>query len=315
MGSAAKTAIIFPGQGSQYVGMTRDFLEGDAEARELMARAEEISRLPLQKLCLEGPIEELTRTLNLQPALTAANLICFAAVRQAGIKADFFAGHSLGEYAALAAAGVLSFADTIRLVTERGRLMEREAAQNPGSMAAVVKLDIAAVREIVARAAARGRITVANHNSEAQVVISGETAALEAAAALVKERGGKAIALPVSGAWHSELIAGAVPDFEKIMAATPFSSPATPLLFNVTAAPEQDPAAIRAIMARQLAATVRWYEIVQRLLAEEVRFFIEVGPKTVLSGLLKKIVPADYPCTVLQVDSPETLAECRQAIG
>ena len=307
MAESAKTAIIFPGQGSQYVGMGREFLARNPEARELMAQAEEISGLPLGRLCLEGPAEELTRTLNLQPALTVINLISLQAVEQAGIKADYYAGHSLGEYSALAAAKVLSFADTIRLVTERGRLMEREAEQNPGAMAAVVKLDLATVQEIVVAAAGQGRLTIANHNSAAQVVISGDSAAVAAAAALAKERGGKAISLPVSGAWHSELIAGAVPDFERIMAATPFNPPATPLLFNVTAAPEEAPTAIKAIMARQIAATVRWYEIVENLRAAGVQTFIEVGPKNVLSSLLKKIIPADSPCRILQVESPETL--------
>ncbi len=308
MADLGKTAIIFPGQGSQYVGMGREFLAQDPEARTLLAQAEELSGLPLGRFCLEGPTEELTRTLNLQPALTVINLICFGAVERAGIRADYYAGHSLGEYSALAAAGVLSFADTIRLVTERGRLMEREAAQNPGTMAAVVKLDLATVREIVAQAAGQGRLTIANHNSAAQGVISGDSAAVAAAAALAKERGGKAIPLPVSGAWHSELIAGAIPDFARIMAATPFNPPATPLLFNVTAAPEEEPTAIKEIMARQIAATVRWYEIVENLRTAGVQTFIEVGPKNVLSGLLKKILPADSPCRILQVENPETLA-------
>lgn len=308
MKNQVKTAIMFPGQGSQYLGMGREFLAADPEAGAMLAQAEAISGLPLQKLCLEGPEDELTRTLHLQPALTAINLICWRAVSQAGIKADFFIGHSLGEYAALAAAGVLSFADTMALVTRRGRLMEREATANPGAMAAVVKLDIATVGEIVAAASAQGRLAVANHNSQAQIVISGDIAAVAAAAVLVKEKGGKAIPLKVSGAWHSPLIAGAVADFSQALAELPVQPPRTPVLFNVTAAPEQDPAAIRQIMACQIAATVRWHEIIQRLLAEGVGCFIEVGPKTVLSGLLKKMVPADYPCTIHQIDTPDLLA-------
>jgi len=314
MKKSAKTAIMFPGQGSQYIGMGQDFLAEHGEARDFLTRAAEISGLPLARLCLEGPEDELTRTLHLQPALTAINLICWQAMDRAGIKADFFVGHSLGEYAALAAAGVLSFDDTIRLVTRRGSLMEREAAANPGAMAALVKLDIETVREIVAGAAAHGRLAIANHNSAAQIVISGEAPAVAAAAALAKERGGKAIPLKVSGAWHSELIRGAVTDFTQALAEVPVAAPRTPILFNVTAAPEHDPARIREIMARQIAATVRWYEIVQRLIAEDVRTFIEVGPKTVLSGLVRKIVPADYDCAILQVDSPATLAACRQAL-
>lgn len=314
MKKGAKTAIMFPGQGSQYIGMGQDFLAESGEARDFLTRAAEISGLPLARLCLEGPEEELTRTLHLQPALTAINLICWQAAERAGIKADFFVGHSLGEYAALTAAGVLSFDDTIRLVTRRGSLMEREAAANPGAMAALVKLDIETVREIVAGAGAQGRLAIANHNSAAQIVISGEAQAVAAAAVLAKAKGGKAIPLKVSGAWHSELIRGAVADFTNALAEVPVVAPRTPILFNVTAAPEHDPARIREIMARQIAATVRWHEIVQRLVAEDVRVFIEVGPKTVLSGLVRKIIPADYDCAILQVDSPATLAACRQAL-
>jgi [acyl-carrier-protein] S-malonyltransferase len=241
--------------------------------------------------------------------MTVMNLICWQALAKAGVKPAFFAGHSLGEYGALAAAGIVSPEDTLGLVTERGRLMEREAAANPGGMQAVVKLPIETVRGIVESAKAAGKITVANHNSAEQIVISGEEAALAVAAPLVKEKGGKAIPLKVSGAWHSELIAGAVPDFEAAMAKVTFNAPATPVLFNVTAASESDPAAIRRIMARQIASTVRWLEIVERLMAEEVRVFIEVGPKTVLTGLLGKIIPPDYEHRCFQFDTPEGLAK------
>jgi len=308
--AAQKIAVIFPGQGSQYVGMAKEFLEENVEARELMAMAERVSGMPLRRLCLEGSMEELTRTLHLQPAMTVVNLICWQALKKAGVKADFFAGHSLGEYAALCAAGVMTPEETLTLVTERGRLMEREAGANPGGMHAVVKLDIDTVRQIVTTAQAKGALTLANHNSVEQIVISGESAALEEAAALVKEKGGKAIPLKVSGAWHSDLIKGAVPDFEQALAKVDVKAPHTPLLFNVTAAAETDPATIRATMARQIAATVRWYEIVQHLLAAGVDTFIEVGPKTVLTGLMKKILPPDSLHKTLQMDTPATLAQC-----
>ena len=294
MEKAQKTAILFPGQGSQYVGMGKDFLEQDQDANALMAMAEKVSNMPLRSLCLEGPMEELTRTLHLQPAITVINLICWQAVAKTGLKPAFFAGHSLGEYSALCAAGVLNAEETLALVTERGRLMERESNNNPGSMQAVVKLGIDEVRSIVDGVKGQGEIAVANHNSEQQVVISGQVTALEAAAAAVKEKGGKAIPLKVSGAWHSNLVKDAIPDFEQAMATMTFHAPQTPVLFNVTAEAQSDPGLVREIMAKQIASTVRWFEIIQRMMAEEVRVFVEVGPKNVLTGLLKKIIPADY---------------------
>ncbi len=304
-----KIAVLFPGQGSQFLGMGREFLDTDPAARALMTEAEKISGFPLSRLCQDGPLEELTRTVHLQPAMTVMNLICWQALAKAGVKPAFFAGHSLGEYGALAAAGIVSPEDTLALVTERGRLMERESVANPGGMQAVVKLPIQQVRAIVESARAQGKLTVANHNSAEQIVISGEIAALEAAAELVKKEGGKAIPLKVSGAWHSQLIQAAIPDFEVAMAKISFSSPHTPVLFNVTAAEEGDPEVIRRIMARQIASTVRWFEIIQKMMAEEVRVFIEVGPKNVLTGLLKKIIPVEYEHRCFQFDTPEGLTK------
>jgi len=302
-----KTVFLFPGQGSQYVGMGGKFLETDAVARDLMAKACEISGFPLQKLCLEGPIEELTRTAHLQPAITVLNLICLQALLKAGVKPDYVAGHSLGEYAALCAAGVAGPEDTLKLVTERGRLMEREADRNPGVMYAILGMVFDEVKDVIDSVKDQGIITAANHNSEKQIVISGEASPLEAAAAIVTEKGGKAIPLKVSGAWHSDLVAGAGDDFSTFMAGVEFKSPQIPLLFNVTAAEESDPAAIRTIMSRQIASTVRWFDIMNKLVDQGVRTFVEVGPKTVLTGLAKKILPGDLGCRLLQVDTPEAV--------
>jgi [acyl-carrier-protein] S-malonyltransferase len=177
--SDTKTAILFPGQGSQFVGMGKEFLDSEPAAAELMAMAESVSGFPIRRLCTEGPLEELTRAVHLQPALTAINLICWQGLRQAGIDADFFAGHSLGEYSALCGAGVLSPEDTLVLVTERGRLMEREGRKNPGGMLAVLGLVYDEVEELIAGLGNEGVITAANHNAEKQVVISGEHAVLE----------------------------------------------------------------------------------------------------------------------------------------
>ncbi len=300
-------AILFPGQGSQYVGMARDFLETSAEARHLFDRAEEISGLPIKKLCLEGPMADLTRTLHLQPAVTAVNLVCWQALRRTGLAARFVAGHSLGEYSALCAAGVLDVDDTLRLVSERGRLMEREAAANPGAMAAVLGLPMEQVEAIIA-AVEEGVVTVANFNTPQQIVISGSKEGVRKASAMVKEQGGKPVPLKVSGAWHSPLIAGAIEDFTAFMADIPFHRPDIPVLLNVTGRPEEDPATIRKQLARQVAAMVRWVDIIEYLVDQDVRTFIEVGPKSVLSGLVKKTISADYDCRILQVDTPEKIA-------
>ncbi|PLX50600.1 MAG: [acyl-carrier-protein] S-malonyltransferase [Desulfobulbaceae bacterium] len=310
----SKIAILFPGQGSQFVGMGKEFLESDSDAQALMATAEEISGFPLGKLCLEGPMEDLTRTLHLQPAITVLNLICWQAMAKAGVKGDFFAGHSLGEYSALHAAGVLSVEDTLKLVTERGRLMEREATANPGAMSAILKLGIKDVEEIVTACKDRGEVTAANYNSAQQIVISGAKEAVAAAGALAADKGGKAVPLPVSGAWHSKLIAGAIPDFEKAMAAVTFKPPQSTMLFNVTAAPESDPEAIRTIMSRQIAAMVRWYESIMNMYDQGATIFIEVGPKKVLTGLMKKLLPAGHDCTCLQVEDPASLATCLEKL-
>ena len=305
----SKTAIIFPGQGSQFVGMGQAFLESDAAAQALMAKAEEISGFPLGRLCTEGPMEDLTRTLHLQPAMTVLNLICWQALNKAGVQADFFAGHSLGEYSALCASGVLSVEDCLGLVTERGRLMEREATANPGAMTAILKLDIAAVEEVVDACQDKGVVTVANYNTSQQIVISGEAAAVAVAGELAGERGGRAIVLPVSGAWHSSLISGAIPDFEKAMSTAQFNAPKGTVIFNVTAASENEPDEIRAIMSRQIAARVRWYDSVNAMVEQGVTTFIEVGPKKVLTGMMKKLLPAGHDCTCVQVESPEGIAK------
>lgn len=314
MGSK-KTAILFPGQGSQFVGMGKEFIESDEDALSLMEMAESTSSYPLKKLCLEGPMAELTRTAFLQPAITVTNLICWQAAQKAGLRADFFAGHSLGEYSALCGAGVLTAEDTIKLVTERGKLMEREAEKNPGSMRAVLGLTLDEVQDILNGLTGDGSITAANYNSEKQIVVSGEVAMLDEMAPVVSEKGGKAIPLPVSGAWHSSLIEGAVPDFIDIMSNISFNYPAKPLLFNVTGNVENDPAAIRDIMAKQIASMVRWVDIVKELMKNEVNVFIEVGPKKVLTGLIKKIIPADYQYISLQFDAPEKLESCLKEIN
>ena len=308
-------AVLFPGQGSQFIGMGKEFMETDPEAEKLMDLAESISSAPLRKLCLEGPMEELTKAVYLQPALTAINLMCWQAVRKAGIQADYFAGHSLGEYSALCAAGILTVENTLKLVSERGRLSEREGQKNPGGMQAILGLTLPEVEEILAALPEKDMATVANYNTETQIVISGYHDTLARIDAIVWEKKGKALTLNVSVANHSPLVAGAIPDFEKIMAGISFSPPQRPVLFNVTAAEEEDPDIIRAIMGRQIASRVSWYETINNLVARGVKIFIEVGPRKVLSGLTKKIVPKSSGCQMFQVESPESLGRCLESLS
>ncbi|HBI14625.1 MAG TPA: [acyl-carrier-protein] S-malonyltransferase [Desulfobulbaceae bacterium] len=311
-----KTAIIFPGQGSQFVGMGREFLEADSAAGELMAMAERQSGFPLRGLCLEGPLGELTRVLHLQPAVTAVNLICWQALQRAlpELQPAFFAGHSLGEYSALCAAGVVSAEDCLSLVTRRGEFMEREGAAHSGGMRAVLGLKVAEVDQLLAEYAGEGVVVVANHNSEKQVVVSGDAAGLDGFSLVCEDRGAKVIPLNVSVANHSPLVAGAVEDFAAFMAGIEFRRPQVPVLFNVTAGEEDDPAAIRTIMAEQIAARVRWFEVVNRMIGAGVQVIVEVGPKNVLTGLVKKIVPRGE-VTCVQFDTPEGLARVIAEIG
>jgi [acyl-carrier-protein] S-malonyltransferase len=312
-----KVAVLFPGQGSQYLGMGREFIETDSDCAAIMEQAEAVCDFPLRKLCFEGPMEELTRAVHLQPAITVTNLVCWQALRKAWgdtFTVSCFAGHSLGEYSALCAAGVLSIEDTIRLVTRRGMLSDLEGQKHPGSMRAVVGLNIAEVEGIVARCAEFGVVTVANHNTEQQIVISGEVAALDAASVLATTAGARVIPLAVSVANHSPLVADAVPPFADFMSQVAFQCPSTPVYFNVLAATEQDPAAIREIMARQIVSRVRWVELMQSMLAQGVDTFVEVGPKAVLKGMMRKIVPKGQEYQAFQVDTPESLAQCLQQL-
>jgi len=312
-----KTALLFPGQGSQYIGMGQDFAQQDEKSQDLFSLADKLSAMPLQRLCAEGPLEDLTRALHLQPALTTVDLICYQQLMAAlpELSPAFVAGHSLGEYSALHAAGVLSVEDTIRLVTRRGELMEREGAKNPGGMRAVLGLTIEALDEIIEAYDGEGVCVVANHNAEKQVVISGNTLGLDEVSALCSARKGKVIPLPVSVANHSPLVAGSVEDFSAFMADISFHSPQVPLLFNTTAGAEADVGRIREIMARQIASRVRWFDSINQMVAEGVEVFVELGPKTVLTGLMKKILPRKSAIHCVQADTPESIREAVRIIS
>jgi [acyl-carrier-protein] S-malonyltransferase len=302
-----KIAFLFPGQGSQTVGMGYDLFQEYGFVRELFAAADDIAGVPISEYCFKGPMETLTETINLQPAVTAINLACLDAIQRAGITCGFSAGHSLGEYSALASAKVVSMADTLRLVFKRGELMHRESLKQKGAMSAIIGLDIQAVDALVQAGRSAGVVSVANHNSEQQIVVTGAPEAVAAVSETAKSQGAKTIPLKVSGAWHSDLIKGAEDEFIAYLNTFAFNSPANTVIHNVTADRCENGKAIQRLMAQQLCSPVRWYDSIRRLVSEKVEVFVEVGPGRVLTGLLKKIVPQNYDHKVYTVSNMKTL--------
>jgi [acyl-carrier-protein] S-malonyltransferase len=294
-------AFIFPGQGSQAVGMGRDLAAAFAPARAVFEEVDEVLKQKLSKLMFEGPIEELTLTENAQPALMAVSLAVLRVLQaEGGIslkeKVALVAGHSLGEYSALAAAGAFSIADAALLLKLRGQAMQRAVPAGQGAMAALLGVEMDVAREICAEAESgpNGRevIGCANDNGGGQVVISGTKAAVERAIEISKTKGVKrAMLLPVSAPFHCALMAPAADAMAEAFANAPPRAPLVPLVANVSAAKVSDPAEIRDLLVAQVTATVRWRESVQEMATLGVDSFIELGTGKVLAGLVKRITP------------------------
>jgi [acyl-carrier-protein] S-malonyltransferase len=296
---AEKLALVFPGQGSQYVGMGKALYEASSAARRVFQQADEILGFKLSQLCFEGPADELEDTINAQPAILTVSMACLAAVREK-VEAlgdnwqppRFVAGHSLGEYTALVAAGVLDFADALRLVRERGRLMKEQGDNRPGGMAAVIGLDRDTLNAACEEASREtgGIVSVANANSPEQFVISGERAALDRAIVLIRQRGARTVVpLRISIASHSPLMQQAASRLAELIDRSPLREPQVPVVTNLAGQVRTSAEHIRTELASQMVAPVEWVGSVREMVANGVDTFVEVGPGQVLSRLIKRI--------------------------
>jgi len=289
MADLAKTAYVFPGQGSQWVGMGKDLYEGFTSAKSVFDRADEVLGFPLSKLCFEGPEDELRQTINAQPAILTVSYACWQAVRETGGNLPppaFVAGHSLGEYTALAVAGVLDFDTAVYLSRERGRLMHEAGLLRPGGMAAVLGLDEAPLAEICEQT----NIKIANINCPGQLVISGDKENLAQAMELAKAKGAhRVVPLQVSGAFHTSLMQPAADGITEIIARLSFSDPVITIIGNTTAQPLTTAEAVKEELLRQLCNCIHWQRSVEYMIAEGVSTFIEIGSGRVLAGLVKRI--------------------------
>lgn len=307
-----KLACLFPGQGSQSVGMGSDLFEKNTSARRLFEEIDRLAGRSLSSLCFNGPEEELKRTINTQPTILAVSLAAWTAFKEAGgPRPDFVAGHSLGEFTALCAAGALSTESVVKLVEKRAALME---SCPRGAMSAVIGAAPEKLEQVCREASAEVQATVivANFNTKEQLVVSGDPRAVEAAGAGAKAAGAKVIPLPVGGAFHSPLMESAAGEFAQELAKRSFADASIPVIQNVDARPASKAAELSDKLSRQMSSAVRWCDTIECMLAAGVDTFVEIGPGKALAGMIKKI---NRSSTVYNVYDTQTLDECLKALA
>ncbi|WP_145021999.1 ACP S-malonyltransferase [Paenibacillus sp. Y412MC10] len=304
-----KVAFVFPGQGAQSVGMGKDFYDAVPASRRIFESADEVLGFPMTNMIFEGPDSELKKTFNTQPALLTASVAAFEAVREQGVTPDFVAGHSLGEYSALVASGVLSFEDAVGTVRARGEFMEQAVPGGQGAMAAVLGAEREALAELCRSITAEGHLVeLANLNCPGQIVVSGSKEGVALVGERVKEAGGKrAIPLEVSGPFHSSLMKSAAEKLGGKLQPLSFNEPAIPVVANVTARPAASAEEIRGLLVEQVYSPVLWEDTVIYLISQGVDTFVEIGPGNVLTGLIKKTDKSVKLINVSSLDSLETL--------
>ncbi len=298
-------AIVFPGQGSQYIGMGRDFFENSIKIKELFNKAEELTNIPIKKLCFEGPLEELTLTKNLQVCLTLVNIACYEVLKEVlkekNLIPSYVAGHSLGEFSALYGSEVLSFEDTIIAVKERGKLMGEEAG--PSTMYAIIGLPLEIVQNLLSN---QKEVVISNYNSPKQFVISGKIPKVDEIAQEAKELGAKVVRLKVSAGFHSPFMKSIEEKFSQILENLTWKNAKIPFVSNISGKEEMEGSIIKELMKKQIVSSVRWIECINYMYNKGVKTFIEVGPKRVLFGLISQILEGKK-YKIYNIENSETL--------